>query len=49
MRKLFLEKLSTKDSFIIENRDWEYLWMNSLKYYMVSFYSMSKSRSTKIL
>ena len=51
MRNTFLEisylKLVEKlvsDPFI-KNQNWAYLWINSLKYYEVCFYCMTKSRS----
>ena len=54
MRKTFLEKSCTKrwgelvpDPFP-KNQKWAYFWINSLKFYTVCFYFISKSRTTKI-
>ena len=54
IRKTFLEKSCTKCGGELvpepfpKNQKWAYFWINSLKFYTVCFYFISKSRTTKI-
>ena len=54
MRNIFLKKSypkwgeKTSPRPFSKNQNWAYLWINSLKFYTISFYSMSTSSTTKI-
>ena len=54
MRNIFLKKSypkwgeETSPRPFSKNQNWAYLWINSLKFYTISFYSMSTSSTTKI-